>query len=98
MILAEWIGTSVMCLNLPTVTLIISKERRTCRTKPWRSSVISSATERLARINRTEVISLLRNDDIYTYISTSYDLLVSKEDYLHNIPGTLVELAEGDRA
>jgi ubiquinone/menaquinone biosynthesis C-methylase UbiE len=37
---------------------------------------------------------LLRNDDIYEYISTSYDLLVSKEDYLNNIPRTLFEIAD----
>jgi ubiquinone/menaquinone biosynthesis C-methylase UbiE len=37
---------------------------------------------------------LLRNDDIYEYISTSYDLLVSKEDYLNHIPKTLFEIAD----
>jgi ubiquinone/menaquinone biosynthesis C-methylase UbiE len=37
---------------------------------------------------------LLRNDDIYDYISTKYDLLVSKEDYLNNIPRALFEIAD----
>jgi ubiquinone/menaquinone biosynthesis C-methylase UbiE len=37
---------------------------------------------------------LLRNDDIYEYISTTYDLLVSKEDYLNNIPRTLFDIAD----
>jgi ubiquinone/menaquinone biosynthesis C-methylase UbiE len=37
---------------------------------------------------------LLRNDDIYEYISTPYDLLVSKEDYRNNIPGALSEIAD----
>jgi hypothetical protein len=37
---------------------------------------------------------LLRNDDIYEYISTPYDLLISKEDYMHHIPATLFEIAD----
>ncbi|WP_410769377.1 class I SAM-dependent methyltransferase [Fontibacillus sp. BL9] len=37
---------------------------------------------------------MLRNDDIYGYISTPYDLLVSKEDYSYNIPATLAEIVD----
>jgi ubiquinone/menaquinone biosynthesis C-methylase UbiE len=37
---------------------------------------------------------LLRNDDIYEHISTPYDLLVSKEDYMRNIPAALFEIAD----
>lgn len=50
--------------------------------------------ERLANIKQTEVVSLLRNDDVYGYISTPYDLLVSKEDYMNNIARTLFEIAD----
>lgn len=44
-----------------------------------------------------EVIALLRNDDVYGYISTPYDLLVSKEDYMGNIPSTLFEITDFTR-
>lgn len=37
---------------------------------------------------------MLRNDDIYEYISTPYDLLVSKEDYEGNIPAALIQIAD----
>lgn len=37
---------------------------------------------------------MLRNDDVYGYISTPYDLLISKEDYLGNIPSALFEIAD----
>jgi len=37
---------------------------------------------------------MLRNEDIYAYISAPYDLLVSKEDYENNIPKALFEIAD----
>ncbi len=37
---------------------------------------------------------MLRNDDIYEYIATPYDLLVSKEDYKGNIPAALAEIVD----
>lgn len=41
-----------------------------------------------------EIDLVLRNDDIYAYISTPYDLLVSKEDYQGNIPQSLLEITD----
>ncbi|WP_238162412.1 class I SAM-dependent methyltransferase [Cohnella sp. AR92] len=40
------------------------------------------------------MIGLLRNDDAYGHISTPYDLLISKEDYLNNIPKTLFGICD----
>jgi ubiquinone/menaquinone biosynthesis C-methylase UbiE len=38
--------------------------------------------------------ALLRKSDIYEYVSGPYDLLVSKEDYMNNIPKALFEIAD----
>jgi ubiquinone/menaquinone biosynthesis C-methylase UbiE len=37
---------------------------------------------------------LLRNDDVYAYISTPYDQLVSREDYTGNILASLLEITD----
>lgn len=37
---------------------------------------------------------MLTNEDIYASISTPYDLLVSKEDYMGLIPATLAEIVD----
>lgn len=37
---------------------------------------------------------MLRNEDVYGHISTPYDLLISKEDYMKNISKSLFEIVD----